>query len=472
MSYEISGTEVGPYEGAFSGTPVVKAEGSDDDLAANYKFSYTEGKLNIVASAIAQYVKLEPADVTEVYDGKAHQAGTATATDANGKTANGRVQRGRREVDRGTPADITATAVADSVTVKVRASVEGTYTGYVEGTQELEITQRPVELTGSGWTTDQPYTGKAYEKTDFEVEEFDAEGKSGLVEGQQLSGVSYEISGTEVGPYEGAFSGTPVVKAEGSDDDLAANYKFSYTEGKLNIVASAIAQYVKLEPADVTEVYDGKAHQAGTATATDANGKTAKVEYSVDGEKWTEDPADITATAVADSVTVKVRASVEGTYTGYVEGTQELEITQRPVELTGSGWTTDQPYTGKAYEKTDFEVEEFDAEGKSGLVEGQQLSGVSYEISGTEVGPYEGAFSGTPVVKAEGSDDDLAANYKFSYTEGKLNIVASAIAQYVKLEPADVTEVYDGKAHQAGTATATDANGKTAKVEYSVDGEK
>ena len=102
--------------------------------------------------------------------------------------------------------------------------------------------------------------------------------------------MSYEISGTEVGPYEGAFSGTPVVKAEGSDDDLAANYKFSYTEGKLNIVASAIAQYVKLEPADVTEVYDGKAHQAGTATATDANGKTAKVEYSVDGEKWTEGP--------------------------------------------------------------------------------------------------------------------------------------------------------------------------------------
>ena len=199
---------------------------------------------------------------------------------------------------------------------------------------DFTIEKRPVELTGSGWATDQPYTGKAYGKTDFETEAFDAEADRGLVEGQKLSGVSYEISGTEVGPYEGKFSGTPVVKAEGSDDDLAANYSFSYEVGKLNIVESAIAQYVTLDPADVSEVYDGQAHAAGTAKATDKNGKTAKVEYSVDGEKWTENPAEITATNVSDSVTVKVRASVPGTYTGYVEGTQELEITARPVTIT------------------------------------------------------------------------------------------------------------------------------------------
>ena len=330
--------------------------------------------------SIEGYVTLDPADVSEVYDGQAHAAGTAKATDKNGKTAKVEYSvDGEKWTEN--PAEITATNVSDSVTVKVRASVPGTYTGYVEGTQELEITARPVELTGSGWATDQPYTGKAYGKTDFETEAFDAEADRGLVEGQKLSGVSYEISGTEVGPYEGKFSGTPVVKAEGSDDDLAANYSFSYEVGKLNIVESAIAQYVTLDPADVSEVYDGQAHAAGTAKATDKNGKTAKVEYSVDGEKWTENPAEITATNVSDSVTVKVRASVPGTYTGYVEGTQELEITARPLTVSTSSGS-------KVYDGTALTA----GGSVDGLVEGET---VDFRTTGsqTEVGQSQNTYT-------------------------------------------------------------------------------
>lgn len=56
-----------------------------------------------------------------------------------------------------------------------------------------------------------------------------------------------------------------------------------------------IEDFVELTPKDVEKVYDGEAHAAGVATATDKNGYQLKIEYSVDGENWTENPADITA---------------------------------------------------------------------------------------------------------------------------------------------------------------------------------
>ncbi len=68
----------------------------------------------------------------------------------------------------------------------------------------------------------------------------------------------------------------------------------------------------------MTKVYDGEAHAAGTARATDTNGNDLKIEYQKANGSWTEDPTEITATEVKDSVTVNVRVSSEGNYDGYV----------------------------------------------------------------------------------------------------------------------------------------------------------
>ena len=72
----------------------------------------------------------------------------------------------------------------------------------------------------------------------------------------------------------------------------------------------------------MTKVYDGKAHAAGTATAADTNGNNLKIEYQKADGSWTENPSEITATDVKDSVTVNVRVSSEGNYDGYVSGTE------------------------------------------------------------------------------------------------------------------------------------------------------
>ncbi|WP_158309950.1 MBG domain-containing protein [Eggerthella sp. YY7918] len=325
----------------------------------------------------------------------------------------------------------------------------------------LEIKSRPLSITGFGWTTDQPYTGNPYTSEEFSVEQAGTD--RGLVAGQATEGLAYKIEGTNVGDYTGAFSGTLKITSEG--DDVTANYTVTTTEGTLKIVASEIAGKVTLTPKDASKVYDGTALPAASATAVDTNNNPVVVEYSTDKNTWTQNPADITATQVSDTKTVYVRASVPGVYEGYVEGTQTITITTRPLSITGFGWTTDQPYTGNPYTSEEFSVEQAGTD--RGLVAGQATEGLAYKIEGTNVGDYTGAFSGTLKITSEG--DDVTANYTVTTTEGTLKIVASEIAGKVTLTPKDASKVYDGTALPAASATAVDTNNNPVVVEYSTD---
>ena len=98
-------------------------------------------------------------------------------------------------------------------------------------------------------------------------------------------------------------------QVEGLDGVSSINSGASFQMPNNNVTITAnweeqkIEDFVELTPKDVEKVYDGEAHAAGVATATDKNGYQLKIEYSVDGENWTENPADITATNVSDSKT-------------------------------------------------------------------------------------------------------------------------------------------------------------------------
>ena len=454
-------------------------EGLDGVSSIDSRASFQMPNNNVTITAkweeqkIEDFITLTPTDVTEVYNGEAHAAGTATVS---GKKVESNLDGVKIEYQKadGTwtenPAESTATNVSDSTTVKVRVTSEN-YTGKLEDTEELTITKRPIEITGSGWTSSQPYTGNEYRKDTYEVEGANEANTRGLVAGETAT-VSYEIKGTNVGPYTGTFGNDFTVMKDGVD--VTANYTVTKTPGTLTISKAEINQYVTLNPRDVEEVYDGTAHEAGVATATDSNGNELKIEYSVDGTNWTTDPGTITATEVKDSVTVNVRVSSEGNYDGYVTGTEKLTITKRPITITGSGWTSSQPYTGKAYTKTDYEVEQADAENTRGLVAGETAT-VSYEITGTNVGLYTGTFGDDLEIKTAGGILGIGAknvtdNYTVTKTPGTLTISKAEINQYVTLNPRDVEEVYDGTAHEAGVATATDSNGNELKIEYSVDG--
>ena len=98
-----------------------------------------------------------------------------------------------------------------------------------------------------------------------------------------------------------------------------------------------IEDFIKLTPTDVTEVYNGEAHAAGIATASakkaEANLDGVKIEYQNADGTWTENSAEITATNVADSTTVKVRVTSEN-YVGKLEKSEKLTITKRPVTIS------------------------------------------------------------------------------------------------------------------------------------------
>ena len=468
-------------------------EGLDGVSSINSGASFQMPNNNVTITAnweeqkIEDFITLTPTDVTEVYNGEAHAAGIATASAKKAEANLDGVKIEYQKAD-GTwtenPAEITATNVADSTTVKVRVTSEN-YTGKLEDTEKLTITKRPIEITGSGWTSSQPYTGKAYTKTDYEVEQANVENTRGLVAGETAT-VSYEITGTNVGPYTGTFGDDLEIKTAGGILGIGAknvtdNYTVTKTPGTLTISKAEINQYVTLNPRDVEEVYDGTAHEAGVATATDSNGNELKIEYSVDGTNWTTDPGTITATEVKDSVTVNVRVSSEGNYDGYVTGTEKLTITKRPITITGSGWDTDQVYTGKEYKKTEYTVEETNAENTRGLVSDEEAT-ISYEIKGTNVNDYTGTFEDNFLVKK--GNKDVTSNYEPVKEEGTLKIVAQSITPGTDPEnpdpsydgiqidsPSDVE--YDGQAHK-WSPTVTDKNGNalTESTDYEVSYDK
>ena len=218
---------------------------------------------------------------------------------------------------------------------------------------------------------------------------------------------AWTAKGTNVGEY-------PVGIVAGDFKNINGNFtnvEFVIVDGVLKITEANIKDYVTLNTVNVTEKYDGKPHATGTATAEDANNNELKIEYSADGETWTEDPSTITATDVADSKTVNVRVS-SANYDGYVEGTQELKITKRKVTLTSA--TDSKPYDGTPLTNSNVTV------GGEGFVEGE---GASYDVTGTitNVGSVDNTFTYTL------NENTNADNYGITKYEGKLTVTGDKI---------------------------------------------
>ena len=425
----------------------VEGLGTTTSLNSGDTFIMPDNSVKLTAQweeqKIEDFITLTPANVTKVYNGRVYAAGEAKVVgkDEGADTASVKIEYSLNGTDWTTnPSEITATNVSDSKTVQVRATSEK-YTDELTGTENLTITKRPITITGDGWTSDQPYKGNEYKKTTYTVEEANAENTSGLVAGQTAE-VTYELKGTNVGNYTGTF-GTAVIK--NSEEDVTANYTVTKTPGTLKIIKSAIENYINIYPVDVTEVYDGEAHAAGIARATDRNGNALKIEYSVNGTDWTEDPSEITATNVSDSATVNVRVSSEGNYAGYVTGTEKLTITPKPVTVTAND-------LNKTYKETDPEL--------TATVTGTLGEDIlTYDLSrvvGEDVGKYPITASG----------EGLQGNYSVTYYPGTLTITAATRPEDRQLGVTSYEGVYDANEHMLTVDNVLDGD----VVEYSYDG--
>lgn len=409
------GTNAGTYPAEFKEGTV----GTVDKKEHYIVTKAVNGKL--VISPIANKITITANDDSKTYDGTPLMNSGYTFTE--GVLVKGDILTAVVEGSATNVGDPGVNKVKSYKVMRGEEDVTGSYTFEPSVDGKLTITPRKVTLTSE--TASKPYDGQPLTAKTV------TESGDGFIKGE---GADYDVTGSQTVKGRSPNTFTYGLK----DGTKEANYTIETEFGELEVTAGNIEEYVTLTPKDVTEKYDGEAHATGTATASDDFGNEFKLEYSVDGENWTTDPAEITATDVSDSKTIQVRASSDKNYTGFVYGKQKLTITPRPVTFTGE--TDTKVYNGKEQKITGITVSET-AE-NTGLVNGHTYSGLTYEAKGTNVNTYDGVFGGELVIE-DASGNDVTANYAVTKTPGKLTITKAEKAK-VKITGNTATVPYTG----------------------------
>ena len=300
----------------------------------------------------------------------------------------------------------------------MRASVPGVYEGYVFAEQLLTITPRVVELT-SGSST------KAYDGTPLMNDTVAVTGE-GWADGE---GATYGMFSqlTNAGKIDNEFTYTLTENTDSS------NYSVVQHLGSLEVTPASMSDFIQLTTTDVEKIYDGMPLTAGEAWIGLVEGMDAgqlpegfldqfTLEYSVDGTTWTADPADITATDVADTMSaaggnpVQVRVTaMGGNFADELAGTEDVAITPRAIEITAGS-------ASKVYDGAPLTDGTWSVTSENGFVqlEGGEPEGfesVFIEGSQTLVGA-----SGNAIVGYEFNALTDPGNYAVSTVPGTLTV--------------------------------------------------
>ena len=378
---------------------------------------------------IKDFITLTPTDVTEVYNGEAHAAGTAKVA---GKAEGADISDLKIEYQKadGTwtenPAEITATNVSDSKTVKVRVSSEGKYTGTLTVEEKLTITRRPVTVTAN-----------SYQKTFGEADpEFTAKVEGTLGNDK----VDYKLS-REKGKDVGTYTITP------TGDEKQGNYKVTYKPGTLTIVAAQ--RTTELSVTSYNGVYDAKKHTI-TVNGTVAGDQVA---YSYDGGKtWVTDLKEY-KNVTKGSVAIQVKV----TNTNYTPSETILNgtvtITPFPLVVTAED-------KSKVFGEKDPKLTATETSGVEGKEkpDNQKIERTMTREAGENVGNY----------KITASGETTQGNYKVTYKPGTLTITAGSRPEDRQLSVTSYNGVYDANEHTITVNNVLDGD----IVEYSYDGGK
>lgn len=147
---------------------------------------------------------------------------------------------------------------------------------------KLTISKAEIAVTFTGESKTVPYTGSEQSINGITA--------TGLLEGHTYSGLTYLAKGTDAGEYNGAFTGTVVIK-DANGTDVAENYAVTMTPGKLTI--NPITAKVTVT---ITGNTDTKPYNGTTQTVT---GYT----FASDNKLYTESKVDFTGNATAAGIT-------------------------------------------------------------------------------------------------------------------------------------------------------------------------
>ena len=383
---------------------------------------------------IEDFITLTPTDVTEVYNGEAHAAGIATASAKKAEANLDGVKIEYQKAD-GTwtenPAEITATNVADSTTVKVRVTSEN-YVGKLEKSEKLTITKRPVTIS----------VANAEKYYGTEDPAFAAATMSGQVSGEltdvDLSVIRTNAAVNKVGTYEKVLT---INQTKKKLEEANGNYTFTINPGNFEIKTNDQGA-LKVSAANVEETYDGQSH--GVTAVASIEGATIKYKDANGNYTLDESP---TRTEYGET-TVEFKASLEGYADAY--GSATIKINKRPVEIKAES-------ASKTYGEED---PEFAAAAMSGQVSGE-LTDVDLSVSRSDAG-NDTLGTHENVLNISQSKEELEAaytNYTFTVTPADFTVNENKTA--LTVSAADVTKVYDGTSY--GITAVASIEGATIK---------
>ena len=410
-----SQTEVGTSDNTYA---IDWAAAGATAKQANYTVSESIGKLTV--TEFAGRVVATPGSYSGVYDGQAHGVDVTVSGLPEGYSV------------KAAHSNATATDATDEA--GVTASVDELVIVNAQGedvTDKLDIEKQAgiIKIAPAEYHVVTEGAFKVYDGTALT-----APGKIiGLVNGEEAS-LSVTGSQTDAGSSANAYA----IAFDKSAKE--GNYTHGADAiGSLEVAAAKAEGKIALSGVSAFKVYDGKPLAAKAASATVPTQDAVTIEYSLDGKNWMTDSGSLTATDVADSATVQLRASSPGNYEGYVYGSQQLSVTKRAVELKSE--SASKVFDGTALTRP--EVVGWKQLGDEGFVDGQ-VSAVRATGSATHVS--DGKVANT-IVYTEGEGFN-ADNYAISKDEGVLSVTAKQIAaaDMTVRAPADV--VYSGKAQQ------------------------
>ena len=248
------------------------------------------------------------------------------------------------------------------------------------------------------------------------------------------------IEGNTVTVVPGTIAGKAniIVKSSANGD---------YAENKVVHVATVQNGTIELSVTPYTGIYDGNAHDA--ITKINVNPTDAKIEYSIDGENYSETVPTITETS---SFTVTVRASKTGYKTQIITETVKVNKAEGKLTLSATSGTLTYPTSGT-----------FTVSGNTGTlsVASNNTNIATVSVSGNTVTVKPGTTAGKAtitVTSAEASNyNEKSATYEATVQNGTISLSATPY-----------TGTYDGKAHNA--YTSVNVTPSDAKLEYSING--
>ena len=248
------------------------------------------------------------------------------------------------------------------------------------------------------------------------------------------------IDGNTVTVMPGTIAGKAniIVKSSANGD---------YAENKVIHVATVENGTINLSATPYEGIYDGQAHNA--LTEINVNPSDAKLEYSLDGNTYSETMPTITNTS---EFTVTVKASKAGYKTQTTTETVKVNKAAGNLTLSATNGTIVYPNS------ITFEVS-----GNTGTLsvttDNENIATAS--ISGNTVTVKSGTTAGTvtiTVTSAEASNYNAkSATYTATVQNGTISLSATPYSG-----------TYDGKAHNA--ITSVSVNPSDAKIEYSTNG--